>query len=122
MKSVFNQIFEQIKSIQLNTFDKVAVIVYLMVFFGYLIVGALTILTVGGLILIGGAFFTYKGKILTSVAWFILADFCWVANAITIGDIQGGIFVSVGVLFGMLATYKMHSGHMGNELEHKGKE
>lgn len=118
---MFKQIIQQIKSIQLNRFDKVAITIYFMVFFGYLFSGALTILTVGGLILIGGAFFTYKGKILTSVVWFITADFCWVANAVSIGDIQGGVFVAFGVLFGVLATYKMHSGHMGNELEHNEK-
>jgi hypothetical protein len=118
---MFKTILEQVKSIDFNTFDKLAILIYVLVVFGYVYAGALTILTVGGLILIGGAFFTYKGKILTSVAWYILADFCWVANAIAIDDIQGGIFVTVGVIFGVLATYKMNNGHMGHELDHKGK-
>lgn len=119
---MFKQILEQVKSIDFNTFDKIAVSTYIIVFLGYIYAGALTILTVGGLILIGGAFFTYKGKILTSVAWYILADFCWVANAIAINDIQGAVFVTVGVIFGTLATYKMNNGHMDSELQHKVKD
>lgn len=119
---MIKHIFNQIISIQLNTFDKIAISTYIIVFLGYIYAGALTILTVGGLILIGGAFFTYKGKILTSVAWYILADFCWVANAIAINDIQGAIFVTVGVIFGTIATYKMNNGHMDSELQHKDKD
>ena len=119
---MYKQIFAQIKSIQLNTFDKVAISTYIIVFLGYVYAGTLTILTVGGLILIGGAFYTYKGKILTSVAWYIMADFCWIANAVDIGDVQGAIFVTVGVIFGIIATFKMKNGHMDTELKHKEKE
>jgi uncharacterized membrane protein YvlD (DUF360 family) len=119
---MFKQIVDQVKSIELNRFDKIAISLYIFVILGYIIAGALTILTVGGLILIGGAFYTYKGKILTSVAWYIMADFCWIANAIDIGDMQGAIFVTVGVIFGTIATFKMKNGHMDSELKHKEKE
>jgi len=118
---VYNQLLEQVKGININTFDKIAIISYFILVLGYIFSGELTVLTVGGLILIGGAFFTYKGKIFIAVAWYLMADACWIWNAIAIDDIQGAVFVTIGVIFGVISSYKMKNGHMESELKHKDK-
>lgn len=122
MFSMFKHWIDQVKSIQLNNFDKIAIMIYVAVALVYIISGAITVLTLGGLILMGGAFFTYKGKIFVAVAWYLIADFCWVWNAISISDYQGAIFVTIGVIFGVLASAKMKNGHMESELKHKVKD
>ena len=78
----------------------------------------MTALTAGGLIIIGGSFFTYKGKILVAVVWYLIADICWILNAITNNDIHGTFFITIGIVFGAIATFKMNNGKMESELQH----
>lgn len=110
---------EQLKTINLNKFDKISIIIYFTIVIGYIITNQLTILTIGGLLLMVGAFFTYKGKIFIAVIWYLLADTCWIINAILINDLQGAIFVAIGIVFGAIASIKMKRGNMESELKHK---
>lgn len=116
---MFSHFYNQLMSVKLNTLDKIAIGIYIAAFAVMMIIGNLGVLTVGGMILIGGAFFVYKGKIFVSVMWYLIADFCWVINAYYADDIQGAIFVTVGVILSLIATVKMHTGKMESELAHK---
>ena len=70
----------------------------------------------GGILLIIGAYFVYRGQIFTSVFIYILADVCWVILAIQREDYLGSIFISVGMLLGLLAYLKMNTGIMEKTL------
>lgn len=116
---MFDKLVNQLKNIKLNRYDKIAITLYFIIIVVYIAIGSMTVLTAGGLILMGGAFFTYKGKMFLAVTWYLLADFCWVINAIQINDFQGAIFVTVGIMFGAIASFKMKNGHMESELRHR---
>ena len=70
----------------------------------------MTLATIGGILLILGAFFTYRGDIYKSVGVYFLADVCWVLLAIKSSDVQGAVFTVIGMTFGLLAFFKMHNG------------
>ena len=76
----------------------------------------MTALTLGWIVLIYGAFLNYKGQIFLAVGSFIAADFCWIWNAWEYGDIKGIIFISMGIFFGLLATFKMGTGKMEKDI------
>ena len=75
-----------------------------------------TPLTLGGWLLIIGTFFTYQGLILLSVLCFIIADTCWITNAIATQDYQGALFIAIGITLSILATIKINSGKMKTDL------
>lgn len=106
---------QQLKTIQLNLWDKLF-LMGLTLLTIWLFVGGMSILTFGGLVLIYGAFLTYKGQIYLSAFTYLTADFCWVYNAWGHDDFKGVVFISVGIVFGMLATYKMKNGYMEKDL------
>jgi hypothetical protein len=70
----------------------------------------LSFATIGGLLLIVGAYFTYKGEILTSVSVYIFADIIWIILGIQSGDFVGAGLIFVGAFLGILAWVKMNSG------------
>jgi hypothetical protein len=72
--------------------------------------------TIGGVLLIIGAWFTFKGQIYKAVLTYFLADLCWVFLAFQSGDVFGGVVVLIGMGFGLGAFYKMNSGKMEKEL------
>ncbi len=111
MKDVFNQA----KSIQLNLWDKLFLTGFTLIVL-YLFIGGMTVLTFGGIVLIYGAFLTYKGQIYLSVGTYLMADFCWVYNAWGQADFRGVLFIAIGIVFGVLATAKMKMGHMERDL------
>ena len=76
-----------------------------------------TYAVIGGILLNIGAYLTYKGKIYESVFVFLLADICWVAMAYIRSDYLGAFFITVGVIFGLLAFYKMQTGKMRKNLD-----
>ena len=106
MKSIINQF----KLITLTIWDKLFLIIFTIIV-GLLFTKGMTIITFGGIVLIYGAFLTYKGQVLLSVGSYLFADLCWLSNAFMRDDIQGVIFISIGIIFGLLATWKMSSGH-----------
>lgn len=77
----------------------------------------MTLGTFAGIMLIIGAFFTYKGKIFLAVCIYLIADVCWAIMSYTIEDYQGAIFISIGMLLGILATIKMNTGVMRKDLK-----
>lgn len=110
-----NDIVAQLKTIQMNLFDK-AFILFFTICVLWLIYNGVSVLTIGGIVLIYGAFLTYKGQIFLATASYIFADICWISNALVSHDIQGAIFIGLGIFFGILATYKMKSGRMKKDL------
>jgi len=70
----------------------------------------LTVVTIGGFLLIFGAIFMYFGKVYYSAWMYVFADICWVINAFQRGDTFGSIVVLTGLILGSLTMYKMHVG------------
>ncbi len=70
----------------------------------------LSAITIGGLILWMGGYFTYIGNIFFGVISYAGADVCWLINAYQHGDIFGAITVTVGIIIGILVTIKMQRG------------
>lgn len=108
-------IITQFRLIKLNIWDKLFLIGFTAIVI-WLFINGMSVLTLGGIVLIYGAFLTYKGQIFLSVGSYIAADICWVWNAWQHDDSQGVIFISIGIVFGILATYKMKKGHMEKDL------
>jgi O-antigen/teichoic acid export membrane protein len=99
----------------LSRFDYAALLIYCAVLIGFAWHG-MSVLTAGGFLLIAGAWLTYKGKIFWSVIVYFFADICWVIHAVLAQDWQGSFFILAGMLFGLLATWKMYYGEMDKEL------
>jgi len=108
-------ILKQIKLIHLNLWDKIflSIMIFVTILLFY---NDITALTIGGLILIYGAFLTYKGQIYLSVGTYLIADACWVYNAWENNDLKGVLMISIGIFFGILSTIKMRLGHMEKDL------
>jgi hypothetical protein len=70
----------------------------------------------GGILLNIGAYLTYKGMIFRAVFIYLVADLCWVIMAYERDDYLGMIFIFIGIIFGILAYWKMKSGKMQKEL------
>jgi hypothetical protein len=66
--------------------------------------------TIGGLLLIAGAFALWRGSLLWSVGLYFFADVMWVWLAYRQGDIFGIFAISLGMLFGVLVWLKSHRG------------
>jgi hypothetical protein len=75
-------------------------------------IGLLTPGVIGGILLVLGAFFTYKGNMYIAVGVYFLADIAWVVLNIQSGDIFGSICTGLGMFLGLLAFLKMHYGKM----------
>jgi len=76
----------------------------------------MTIATLGGIFLIIGAWFVFKGNVYMSVGMYFIADIMWVIIAFQSGDISGSIIVLIGMLFGLAAFLKMNFGVMRKTL------
>lgn len=71
---------------------------------------------VGGLFLIIGAIFTYRGEIQRAVMSYFIADGAWIMLAVQSGDTRGTVFIVVGTLLGLGAFIKMNGGTMRKTL------
>jgi hypothetical protein len=75
--------------------------------------------TIGGLLLILGAYALYRGNLMWSVGLYFFADTMWVWLAYKQGDIFGMITISIGMLFGLLVFLKSHRGEFVKDLRAK---
>ena len=66
----------------------------------------------GGVLLNIGAFLTFKGMIFRAVFIYLIADLCWVIMAYERNDYWGMSFILIGMIFGLLAYWKMKSGNI----------
>ena len=73
--------------------------------------------TIGGLLLIGGAFALWRGSLLWSVALYFLADTMWVWLSYRQQDIFGMFSISLGMIFGVLVFLKSHRGEFVQNLK-----
>lgn len=72
---------------------------------------------IGGIFMILGSIFTYRGEILVSVFMYLIADFMWVYLSILSGNIVGAIVIFIALLLGIGAYLKMHFGVMRKTLK-----
>jgi len=72
--------------------------------------------TIGGILLIIGAFFTYKGNIHKSVMVYMLADVIWFMLGVASGDYIGAFLIFIGATLGLLAWMKMNAGTFNKTL------
>lgn len=77
----------------------------------------MSIATLGGLLLILGSYFVYRGDIFKSIIVYFIVDICWVIISLSAGDILGSAMICVGMTLGILAYYKMNTGRMRRTLE-----
>lgn len=70
----------------------------------------------GGILLIVGSFFVFKGNIFASVGVYFVADICWVVLAYQHEDYTGMGFIIVGMLLGLGAFLKMNYGTLHKTL------
>jgi len=75
----------------------------------------------GGILLIIGAFFVFRGQIFISVGIYFVADICWVVLAYQQNDYIGMLLISIGMLLGLGAYIKMNTGIMHKTL-HKDRD
>lgn len=71
----------------------------------------------GGLLLILGAWFVFKGEIYKSVGVYFLADIMWVLLSFRNKDYVGSTFIIIGMLLGLAAFIKMNYGQMRKDLK-----
>lgn len=77
---------------------------------------------IGGVLLNVGAFLTYRGRIFEAVWAYLVADLCWMAMAWARDDRWGVLFIGVGILFGLLAFWRMQRGKMEKSLNKDERE
>lgn len=70
----------------------------------------------GGILLNVGAFLMFKGLAFRAIIVYLFADICWVVMAVQKEDYLGAVFITSGMLFGLLAFLKMRSGKMHKSL------
>lgn len=66
--------------------------------------------TIGGILLILGAYFVFKGQIFKSVFVYTIADLCWAYLTYEKQDYIGLAFVLIGMVLGIGAFFKMNKG------------
>lgn len=99
--------------------------VIFMIFLSFLMqyIFDLSILSVGGFILIIGSYYIYQGNIYFSVMAYTTADICWIINAIQHKDIFGGISIFIGILSGLIVMVKMNTNIFTKSIKNdKGKK
>ena len=79
----------------------------------------MSVATIGGILLILGAWFTYKGNIYFSIILYFVSDICWFIIAFNSGDILGSGLVALGMLLGIGVFIKMNLGIFAKSLEVK---
>jgi len=70
----------------------------------------ISVISIGGILLILGAGFIYFGKVYYSTLMYALADICWGINAYQNEDMFGFITVIIGILVGAAVMIKMQKG------------
>ncbi len=105
----------------IDNMDRLYLVVYILICVYYTFAGLLTFLTAGGIILVLGAWFVYKGEIFFATFIYLLADVMWIFNAYQINDYHGMFFILLGMLLALATTLKMHYGTMLKSL-HTGEK
>ena len=77
----------------------------------------MTFAVLGGIFLNIGAYLTYRGMIFRAVWAYLIADAFWVLMAWERQDWMGMVFIISGIIFALLAFFKMHRGEMEKELK-----
>jgi len=82
----------------------------------------LSIISIGGLMLIFGAKYMNLGNVFYSTIYYIGADLCWSINAFNSNDYFGAFTVNLGILVGLSVLYRMNKGSFVKSLRKiKGK-
>lgn len=115
----FDKMKNFIKELEIDRIDYSFFVLYSFIIIYYIAIGSFTSLTIGGLLLVFGAWLVYKGEIFVSIFLYLTADVMWVINAFHQNDYSGAFFIFLGMLLGILATFKMQLGSMAKNLRIK---
>ena len=111
-----SKFFIFVEKLEITLFDKIFLFLYSSLLV-YLIVTSASVLTFGGALLIFGAWFVFKGEIFVATWLYLIADSIWATNALEHGDNEGALFILVGMLLGLGATYKMQIGKFAKSIK-----
>lgn len=81
-----------------------------------------TYATMGGISLLFGNYFLFRGQILFSTPMYVIADLCWSAMAYEGNDTFGMVCVNVGIITGLWVTYKIKKGEFVKDLHNKNRK
>ncbi len=73
----------------------------------------------GGLLMIIGSIFTFRGEIFYAVITYLVADLAWIYLSVLAGNIFGSIVIIFAMILGIAAYWKMSRGNMKKELSYK---
>jgi len=65
---------------------------------------------IGGLVMLLGSYFTFKGDIEKSIVTYLFADFIWVFLSFQVGNIFGAFVVFFAMVVGIVVYLKMQKG------------
>jgi hypothetical protein len=65
---------------------------------------------IGGIFLIIGAGFLYKGLAFYSIMAYFIADLCWLTIAVLTQSYFGAFSITVGIIFSIGVWFKMNKG------------
>ena len=63
---------------------------------------------IGGVLMIFGAFFMFKGLVYYASMMYLVADVCWILLSVRDSDVVGTIFIIIGTILGILTFLKLH--------------
>ena len=72
---------------------------------------------IGGIMLIIGNIFVFKGEVYNSIRMFLLADFAWLWMAIQAGNLFGIVTLAIGLILSFFAFWKMRQGIFHKEIK-----
>jgi hypothetical protein len=79
----------------------------------------ISILSLGGLFLLCGAYYIAIGDIQMSTISYLFADTCWVISSYKHDDYFGSFLISIGMLSGIIVMYYMQKGIFVKNLRKK---
>ncbi len=70
----------------------------------------------GGVLMIIGSVFTFRGEIFYAVITYLIADIAWIYLSIQAGNIFGSLVIVFAMFLGIAAYWKMNTGQMSRGL------
>ncbi len=74
---------------------------------------------IGGVLLIFGAIALYRGSAQWSIIWYFIADLCWLALSLQVGNVLGSVMIGIGMALGVGVYIKMNRGIFVKDLHRK---
>lgn len=101
--------FSRFKKIDITVVDLWFFLITAVFFVWLFWSSGVTIIALGGVVLIYSSWLTYKGQIYLALGSYLVADVCWVLNSVVAGDMVGATLIIIGIILGLLTAYKMNT-------------